>query len=349
MTGQQVDPADIQPAPAAADAGPAAATQPAVGASTSSGQSGLSGRASRRRRRRVNGGRVAPLLFLLPAAVLFVLFLLAPIVYSIVLSLHAQRVRGGVLGRRTEVYVGLANYRSALADPALWHSLLRLAVYGLLVVPIMLGLALTFALMLDVPTARYRRFSRIAIFLPYAVPGVIATLLWGFLYLPGVSPIRYAAEHLNLAAPNFFGVHSIFGSVANVAIWGGVGFNMIVLFTSLRAIPTELYDAARVDGCSERQIAFRIKIPLLTPAIVMTTVFSLIATLQVFNEPMTLRPLTNLIPSDWMPLMKVYRDAFVNGDVYSAAATSVVLALVTLLLSLGILRLLQSRAFAEDQ
>jgi multiple sugar transport system permease protein len=323
------------------------------------GQSGVDGRpgavaarrrgAGRRPRRGVTGRQLAPVLFLLPAAVLFVLFLLVPIGYAILLSLHGQRVRGGLIGRRTEVWVGTANYRAALADPELWHSLLRLAVYGLLVVPIMLGLALVFALMLDVPTARLRRFSRIAIFLPYAVPGVIATLLWGFLYLPGVSPIRYAAEHLNLPPPNFFGVHSIFGAVANVAIWGGVGFNMIVLYTSLRAVPSELYDAARVDGCSEWQIASRIKIPLITPAIVMTTVFSLIATLQVFNEPMTLRPLTNLIPSTWVPLMKVYRDAFIAGDVYSAAATSVLLALVTLLLSLGFLRLLQARAFAEDR
>ncbi len=302
------------------------------------------------RRRRPLRPRAAPALFLAPAAVLFVLFLLVPIGYAVYLSLQGQRVRGGgLLGRRREVYVGLANYHSALADPELWHSLLRLAVYGLLVVPAMLGLALAFALMLDVPATRYARFSRLAIFLPYAVPGVIATLLWGFLYLPGVSPFRYLAERFGLPPPNFFGAHSVFGSVANVAIWGGVGFNMIVLYTSLRAVPSEIYDAARVDGCDERQIAFLVKIPLLTPAIMMTTVFSLIATLQVFSEPMTLRPLTNLIPSTWMPLMKVYRDAFVNGDVYLAAATSVVLALVTLVFSLGLLRLLQRRAFAEDR
>lgn len=335
------------------------AARPATHPSTVSGHDGQSGvdgppgRAagggSRPGRRPVAGRRLAPLLFIAPAAVLFILFLLVPIGYAILLSLHGQRVRGGLLGRRTEVWVGLANYRASLADPELWHSIGRLAIYGLLVVPIMLGLALAFALMLDVPTTRLRRFSRLAIFLPYAVPGVIATLLWGFLYLPGVSPIRYAAEHLNLPPPNFFGVHSIFGAVANVAIWGGVGFNMIVLYTSLRAIPVELYDAARVDGCTEWTLAMRIKLPLLSPAIVMTTVFSLIATLQVFNEPMTLRPLTNLIPSTWVPLMKVYRDAFIDGDVYSAAATSVVLALVTLLLSLGVLRLLQRRAFAEDQ
>jgi multiple sugar transport system permease protein len=124
---------------------------------------------------------------------------------------------------------------------------------------------------------------------------------------------------------------------------------MIVLYTSLRALPTELYDSARIDGCSERQIATRIKIPLLTPALVMTAIFSLIATLQVFSEPQTLTPLTNVISSTWMPLMKVYRDAFINNDIYSAAATSVVLALATLVISLGILTVLQKRAFGEDR
>lgn len=306
--------------------------------------------AAPRPRGRSRGGKAAaPYLFLLPAALLFGLFLLLPICYAIWLSLRAQRVEGTGLGLRREVFVGLGNYTSALGDSELWHSLLRMLLYGMIVVPVMLGLALLFALLLDSPVVRFGRFSRIAIFLPYAVPGVIASLLWGFLYLPGVSPIRDAATTAGLPAPNFFGSHSIFFSVANIAIWGGTGFNMLVLYTGLRALPSELYDAARIDGCSEIQIAWKIKVPLLTPAIVMTAIFSLIATLQVFNEPTTLRPLTNIISTTWMPLMKVYRDAFVNNDVYSAAATSVVLALATLVVSLGVLRVLQARAFGENR
>lgn len=65
---------------------------------------------------------------------------------------------------------------------------------------------------------------------------------------------------------------------------------MIVLYTSLRSISTDLIEAARIDGCSEFQIAWRIKIPILTPSIVMTSIFSLITTLQVFAEPMVLKP-----------------------------------------------------------
>ena len=76
-------------------------------------------------------------------------------------------------------------------------------------------------------------------------------------------------------------------------MWGGVGFNMLVIYTALRAARADLYEAARIDGCSELQIALRIKIPLVTPALIMTALFSTIATLQVFSEPTTLRPLTN--------------------------------------------------------
>jgi multiple sugar transport system permease protein len=305
---------------------------------------------TRPRRGRAGKAGVAPYLFVTPAALLFVVFLLIPTGYAVWLSLRRSTVSGSGLvpGSRKESFAGLSNYAASLKDPEFLHSLLRMLLYGVIVVPIMLGLALLFALILDSSVAKLRRFSRVAIFLPYAVPGVIASLLWGFLYLPHVSPFRYAAAHMGLPEPNFFTPTTIFGSVANVAIWGGTGFNMIVLYTALRTIPSELYDSARVDGCGELQIATRVKIPMLTPALVLTTVFSLIATLQVFNEPTTLKPLTNVISSTWMPLMKVYRDGFINGDLYSAAATSVILAFATLFVSFGLLKLVQTRAFGED-
>jgi multiple sugar transport system permease protein len=137
--------------------------------------------------------------------------------------------------------------------------------------------------------------------------------------------------------------------VANIGIWGGIGFNMIVLYTALRGIPSEMYDAARIDGASEVQIALRIKIPMITPALVMTGIFAVIATLQVFSEPNTLLPLSDSISSDWVPLMAIYRDAFINNDIYSAAAASVVLALGTLVVSLVALTALQRRAFGRDR
>ncbi|MEP7054610.1 MAG: sugar ABC transporter permease [Actinomycetota bacterium] len=315
-------------------------------------------RATRPTRRRGSGhrtSRVAGYGFIGPAAILFIGLVLIPIGYSVYLSTRALRVSGGgrKIGgaaqvRRSEVSVGLGNYRDAFHDSELVHSLLRMLLIGLIIVPIMLALATLFALLLDAPRTRFANFSRLAIFLPYAVPGVIASLLWGFMYLPSMSPFRYAAGSVGLPKPNFFGPTAIWGSVANIAVWGGVGFNMVVLYTSLRAIPNELFDAARIDGCNEFQVARRVKLPLMRPALVMTTVFSVIATLQIFNEPFTLRPLTNVLPTTWMPLMSIYTTAFVKNDIYAAAATSVVLAAGTLLVSLIALRLVQSRALGDS-
>jgi len=292
-----------------------------------------------------------PYAFLTPAIVMFTAFLLVPIGYTAYLSLRRVQVSGLGLGRgaRREVFAGLANYRSALTDPELWHGVLRVLGYGAILLPTMLGLALLFALILDSPRARLRRFSRISIFLPYAVPVVLASLLWGFLYLPSVSPGQYVLRELSLPHPDLLGPDLIVYSIANIGIWGGVGFNMLVIYTALQAIPREIHESARVDGCSELQIALRIKIPMVTPALIMTMIFSMIATFQVFSEPTTLRPMTNALSTSWSPLMKIYRDAFARDDRYSAAATSMVIALFTLVLSYGFLRLVQKRAFGAEQ
>ncbi|HEY0217250.1 MAG TPA: sugar ABC transporter permease [Cellulomonas sp.] len=302
---------------------------------------------SPRPRRRRN---VAPYVYLAPALVLFTLFLALPIGYAVYLSLRTVKVSGLGLGAgaRTEVWAGLSNYSRALGDPEFLASVGRVALYGLVLVPTMLGLALLFALLLDARRTRATGFSRVSIFLPYAVPAVIASLLWGFLYLPRVSPFIYVVEKLGGDAPDILSSTGVLFAIANIGLWGGVGFNMIVIYTALKAIPTDLYEAARLDGASEAAVAWRIKVPIVLPSLILTFLFSMIATLQVFAEPMTLRPLTNTISTTWSPLMKVYRDAFTRDDIYSAAATSVVIALATFVLSFGFLRLVQRRAFGQE-
>lgn len=294
--------------------------------------------------------RGAPYVLIAPACLLLVSFLLVPMGYTVWLSLRANRVTGGgVLGRREETFVGLENYVSALTSAELWQSMGRMLSYGLIVVPIMFGLALLFALLLDVPRVRLRSASRIIIFLPYAIPGVIASLLWGFIYMPRVSPIHRVFEWLSLTPPDFLGSSAVLFSVANIAIWGGTGFNMLILYTSLRSIPEELYDSARIDGCGEFKIARHIKIPLLVPALTFTMIFALIAMIQVYNEPQALSSLTTAISSTWVPMMKIYTEAFVLNNVYSAAAISVLLALLTLGVSLGVLSLVRRKTGGGEE
>ncbi|CAL9596973.1 sn-glycerol-3-phosphate transport system permease protein UgpA [Streptomyces sp. enrichment culture] len=282
----------------------------------------------------------APYFFVLPAALLFLLFFALPIGYAVWLSFRKVKVSGLGLGSgaRTEVWAGLENYAGALSDSELLNGALRVLGYGCLVVPVMLGLALLFALMLDSEKVRFAPVTRLAIFLPYAVPGVVAALLWGFLYLPDVSPFYFVLDRLGLPQPDLLDGGPLYLALSNIAVWGGTGFNMIVIYTSLRAIPAEVYEAAKLDGATPLQIALRIKIPMVAPSLVLTFFFSIIATLQVFNEPTTLKPLTNSVSTTWSPLMKVYQDAFGKGDIHAAAAQATLIALATLVLSFGFLR-----------
>ncbi|MET9899113.1 sugar ABC transporter permease [Streptomyces sp. NPDC006446] len=301
-------------------------------------------------RRRPYGVKGAPYGFLLPAAILFVLFFALPIGYALWLSLHKVQVKGLGLGSgaRKEVWAGLRNYTDALTDSELVDGALRVAGYGAIVVPVMLGLALLLALMLDADKVRLAPFTRLAIFLPYAIPGVVAAMLWGFLYLPDVSPFYFVLDRLGLPQPNLLDGGPLYFALSNIAVWGGTGFNMIVIYTALQAIPAEVYEAAKLDGATPLQTALRIKIPMVAPSLVLTFFFSIIATLQVFSEPTTLKPLTNSVSTTWSPLMKVYRDAFGAGDIYAAAAEAVIIAVVTLVLSFGFLRAANSRTKQEE-
>lgn len=292
--------------------------------------------------------RWAPWIFVTPALLFFAAFLLIPIGYAIFLSFRGSRIDGGgAFGRRVETFVGLDNYSAALTDPEFAAGMGRVLIYGAITIPMVLGLALLFALLLDRPRVAGTAFSRTAIFLPYAVPGVIASLLWGFIYLPSTSPISYLVRQFEGSSIDFLSTPALYFSIANIALWTGVGFNMIIIYTSLRSIPTEIYEAARIDGASENKIALRIKIPLVLPALVLTGLFSVIGTFQLYSEPATLRPMANTISWTWVPLMKIYQEAFMNDNLGAAAAASVVLALGTLGLSLLILKVFQRRTFGD--
>ena len=293
---------------------------------------------------------LTPYLMLAPGIILFVSFMAAPIVYTLFLSLQKKQVKGLGLGsgNRTTAFAGLDNYIASLTNADFGASVWRVLLYGLVLIPLMLGLALLFALLLDSRRTRTTGFSRTAIFLPFAVPAVISSLLWGFLYLPAVSPFYWVFDRLGWDVAGILDSSTVLFAIANIALWGGVGFNMIVMYTSLKAVPTDIYEAAKLDGCTEVQVAWRIKIPIIAPSIVMTALFSMVATLQVFAEPTTLRPLTNSLSTSWSPLMLVYRDAFTRDDIYSAAATSIIIAVVTFAFSFLFLRVVQKRAFGQE-
>ncbi len=303
-------------------------------------------RVSTRGRTRSSSRRRAltPYMFILPFGLLFILFFIIPIVYAIFQSMfHFQRTGLGLSGA-TVGFSGLSNYATVLTDPKFYASIGRMLLYGIVQVPVMLILALSLALLLDSTVVRFKPFFRLAFFVPYAVPGIIAALLWGFLYDPALSPIVKGLQSLSLPAPDFLGYHAVLWSIANIAVWAWTGYNMLIIFAALQAIPGEIYESARLDGCSGFRIAWDIKIPLVAPALVLTGVFSIIGTLQLFAEPQVLSTISNYISTSFTPVLYAYNAAFAYNNYYYAAALSVVLALVTFVFSFGFLRVTRQQA-----
>ncbi|MFJ5259850.1 carbohydrate ABC transporter permease [Streptomyces sp. NPDC088387] len=172
---------------------------------------------------------------------------------------------------------------------------------------------------------------------------MIAGIMWGFLYLPQTSPATSTADAVGLEGLDLLSPALIYPSLANIAVWGALGFNMIILYTGLRAVPREIDDSARVDGCGEIRLALLIKIPLLAPSLGLTGLFSAIGTLQAYSEPTVLRPLTNSISSTYFPLMNIHRDAFETNQPNLAAAMALLLAAATMTVSVVVLRIMRDR------
>jgi multiple sugar transport system permease protein len=272
--------------------------------------------------------RAAGYLFVTPFFVVFLAMMVTPLVYSGYLSLFREQLIGG------NAFVGLTNYLDALQDDAFINGVLRVLRFFLLQVPLMLGLALLFALVLDSGRLRLKRFVRLSIFVPYAVPSVIAAIMWGYLYGPDFGPFTQLAETVGASPPQFLSNRWMLASIANIVTWGFVGYNMIILYAALRSIPTELYEAARLDGAGEVRIAWSIKVPAIRPALLLTLIFSIIGSLQLFNEPQILRNLApNVIGTSYTPNLYAYNLAFVNQEINYAAAIAFLLGLVIMILS----------------
>jgi multiple sugar transport system permease protein len=271
---------------------------------------------------------LAAYLFLLPFFVVFITMLVVPLVYSGYLSLFESQLIGG------EVFNGLGNYVRALTDPLFLEGLGRVGLFFIIQVPIMLGLALFFALALDSFRARGSKAIRLLIYMPYAVPAVVATLMWGYLYGPDFGPIAQISRAVGLGTPEFYAPENILGSMMNIVTWEFVGYNMIIMYAALRAIPAELYEAAEIDGAGQFRLAWSVKIPAIRPAILLTVIFSIIGSFQLFAEPSLLSILApNVVVNSFTPNFYAYNLAFVNQELNYAAAIAFLLGLVIAILS----------------
>ncbi|MEU7586862.1 sugar ABC transporter permease [Micromonospora sp. NPDC049230] len=243
--------------------------------------------------------------FVGPFAVVFLAFLIAPLGYALYLSLFQKKLIGGTS------FVLFDNYVKAFTDPSFLSGAWFVIRFAIVAIPVQIAIALAVALILDAVTSVFARFSRLMIFLPYAIPTVIGAVMWGFLYSKGFGPLTDIFGLFGATAPDFLGSNLIFYGLLNVVTWQWVGYYMIILYAALQGVDPTLYEAARMDGAGRWQVALRIKIPLIAPALSLILVFALIGTLQFFNEPQILRYLAaGTIGTDFTPNMYAYQQAF---------------------------------------
>lgn len=282
-------------------------------------------------------GRTAALL-LAPFLLIFAAMYLAPLGFALYKSFFVLKRDGLGLTAPTLVLDPVANYLKAFGDPVFIESLGRVLLFGVVQVPLMLCLATGLALLIDSRSARGKGFFRLTSFLPYAVPGVIAALMWSFLYSGTSSPINALLEPLGIEIP-FLSEDLVLWSVANIVTWGWTGYNMIIIYSALQSIPGEILEAAKIDGASAWRVAWNIKIPMVRPAIILTAVFSIIGTAQLYNEPKVLQSVSGgSIDSVFTPIMAAQAATAAQNYPY-AAAMSVILAVLVGVLSITFFKL----------
>jgi multiple sugar transport system permease protein len=250
--------------------------------------------------------------------------IIAPLVYALYLSFFQEKLIGG------NAFVGFENYAQVLQDPKFWEPFGRVALFFVVQVPIMLALSLTAALALDSARLHGAAFFRIALFLPYAVPGVVAALIWGLIYGDQFGLAGSFNDLVGAQILEPFSSQAVLASIGNIVTWEFMGYNMLIFYAALRVVPGEIYEAAEIDGAGQFRTVFSIKIPALRGALVIATIFSVIGSFQLFNEPNLLKNLApNVITSNFTPNMYAYNLSFAGQQFNLAATVAIIMGVIT--------------------
>ncbi|MDR6558922.1 multiple sugar transport system permease protein [Arthrobacter pascens] len=286
---------------------------------------------ARRTSRRASRRSWAGWWFIGPFMAVFALVFLAPIAYSIYLSVFRNQLIGGT------AFVGLDNYARALGDQQFWSALGRVSLFLAVQVPVMLTIALVVALALDSGRLYGKSFFRISIFLPYAVPAVVATLMWGFMYGTRFGLVGNINQAFGLNLPSPLSSELVLASIGNIVTWEFIGYNMLIFYSALTVIPKSLYEAAEIDGAGQLRVIAAIKLPAIRGAIVVATIFSVIGSFQLFNEPSILKSLSpNTISTYFTPNLYAFSLSF-SGQQYNYSATvAIIMGLITMAIAYAV-------------
>src|SRR5688572_9041300 len=221
---------------------------------------------------------LAAYLFILPSFLGFAIFLLVPMVMSAGLSLYDWELL------RPPVFIGLENYRDLIRDPLFVKVLVNTAYYAFGLVPLNIVISLSLALWLNT-RLRGLGFYRLAFFLPVVTVTVAVSLIWKWMYEPRVGIVNAALGVFGISGPNWLAdPFWAMPSLIILGLWKGFGYNMVLFLAGLQGIPSSFYEAAMIDGANAWQRFWKITLPLLSPAMFLAVVLTIISSFQIFDQ-----------------------------------------------------------------
>ncbi len=270
------------------------------------------------------------LLWLAPAILILIAFVYLPLVQNFGFATGEWDIYSG-----TQEFVGAKNFEKLLHDPIFWRSLGNNLLYAAASIIFQVGGALVIASMVEsVRNARVRNALRVIYFIPSAISITVSGLLFYFIYEPNIGMLNSALGFLGLdaLAQPWLGQEStaMFGIIA-MSQWQGFGYSALLFTVAIQRIPTELYEAAQIDGVGPFRRFFTITLPLVREMSGLMMIVTISGAFQVFNEVMVM---TSGGPNNSTQVLGtwLYRNGFVRNDFGYAAAIAVVI----FLLSLGI-------------
>ncbi|MET9019128.1 sugar ABC transporter permease [Actinopolymorpha sp. NPDC004070] len=297
-------------------------TTPVEAASTQQAPNGTAGRRGSRGR-----AGLAPYLFVAPYVLLLVLFGVLPALYSILISFDDTFAPG-------LNFNGLHNYLVAVRDFRFAPAFGNVGLYLLIWLPFMTVVVLGLALLLHQRPGRLSTLARLVYFLPGAVTGSAAVVLWLFVLDPTVSPFGPALRMFGVGTlREAVDGRALAFSIALMAFSIGAGGWIVIMYGALQNIDRDLVEAATIDGCNAWQLAWHVKLPLIQKYVVYMLVLSFAGGTQLFVEPQLIGQAAGpgVVSPTWSPNLLAYDFAFNIGNFGAAAAISMLLLVVGLL------------------
>ena len=274
--------------------------------------------------------RLAFYLFISPWLIGLLVFTLGPFVASFLLGFTQSTVLG------IEKWIGLQNYRNLIEDPLFWQSLKVTVIYSLGSVPLLLIIGFAIALLMNQKVKGIFIFRTIY-YLPSVVSGVAVSLLWVWIFNPRIGLINRFLGFFGIEGPMWlFDQFWVLPAFIVMSLWG-VGGSMIIYLAGLQGIPTELYEAAEIDGAGIFNQFKNVTLPLMTPIIFFNLVMGVIGSFQVFTQAFVM---TNGGPGNasLFYVLYIYRQAFQFGHLGFGSALAWVLFLIILIMTLIVIR-----------